>query len=180
MQDNWDNPSTDTERTNDFIGETIGILSFRALHDNDPLTRKHAVYMLGQAKEPESIDTCIKALRDPEKAVRGQAVWALAEIGEPSSERLISLLNDPDWKVRYRAAETLGMMKEKRAVSPLIGLLSDKNDHVRYMAVKSLGGIGAMEARESIKVCQQDKNPYVRRMSETALSIIGKKGNPLL
>ena len=177
MQDYGDNPSTTTELTDTSLAKTMELLSFRALHDNDPMTRKHSVYLLGQVGDPRSIDTCIHAMRDQEKAVRAQASKALAEIGEPALERLLPLLNDPDWKIRYRGAEALGMMKDKRAVSPLIGLLSDEKDHVRYMAVKSLCGIGDMAAWEPIIACQQDENPFVRRMADRAVSTLGKESH---
>ncbi|NYT08229.1 MAG: HEAT repeat domain-containing protein, partial [Methanomicrobiales archaeon] len=121
---------------------------------------------------PACTELFIRALRDPEKAVRAQATIALAGVGEPAADRLIPLLDDPDWKVRYRAAEALGMMNEKKAVGPLIGLLSDEKDHVRYMAAKSLSLINDRAALEPLKKCQADKNPYVRRMAETAVSII--------
>ena len=177
MQDNRDNPSTTPELTDASLAKTMELLSFRALYDNDPMTRKHSVYLLGQVGDPRSIDTCIHAMRDQEKAVRAQASKALAEIGEPALERLLPLLNDPDWKIRYRGAEALGMMKDKRAVSPLIGLLSDEKDHVRYMAVKSLCGIGDMAAWEPIIACQQDENPFVRRMADRAVSTLGKESH---
>jgi HEAT repeat protein len=177
MQDDRDNPSTDTEPTNIPLVKTMELLSFRALHDNDPMTRKHSVYLLGQVGGLLSIDTCIHAMRDPEKAVRGQASMALAEIGEPALERLLPLLHDPDWKVRYRAAEALGMMEDKRTVSALIGILSDDKDHVRYMAVKSLCRIGDMASREPIIACQQDENPFVRRMADRAVSTLGKESH---
>ncbi len=173
MQGDRDIPLIQNEVTDPFLAETVELLSFRALHDDDPMTRKHSVYLLGQARDPRSIDTCIQAMRDPEKAVRGQAARALADIGEPAAGRLITLLNDPDWKVRYRAAEALGMTEDKRAVNPLIGLLSDEKDHVRYMAVKSLLIIGDTTAREPIITCQQDENPYVRKMAENAVSTLG-------
>jgi HEAT repeat protein len=175
MQDNRDNPSTNSEPTDASLAQTMELLSFRALHDNDPMTRKHSVYLLGQVRDPRSIATCIQAMRDPEKAVRGQASMALAETGEPALERLLPLLHDPDWKVRYRAAEALGMMEDTRAVSALIGILSDDKDHVRYMAVKSLCRIGDMAAREPIIACQQDENPFVRRMAERAVATLGKE-----
>lgn len=170
------NPSPkNTEPTDASLEKTLDLLSFRALHDNDPLTRKHSVFMLGLAGDPRSIDTCIHAMRDPEKAVRSQASVALAEIGRPAWEQLLPLLSDPDWKVRYRAAEALGFMKEKRAVSPLVALLSDEKDHVRYMAVKSLCSIGDMAARDPIMACQQDENPFVRKMAEKAGVKLGQE-----
>ena len=74
--------------------------------------------------------------------------------------------------VRYRAAEALGLMKEKRAVGALILRLTDEKDHIRYMAAKSLGNLKDPAALESLKRCRDDENPYVRRMAEAADAMI--------
>jgi HEAT repeat protein len=169
MQDNRENPTTHDKSEDVSLDNMVEILSFRALHDNDPLTRRNALSLLGKTQDPDCIDTCIKAMRDPEKAVRCQAAHALAEIGEPASEKLILLLDDSDWRIRYRAAEALGHIKDKRAVTPLIKRLSDEKDHVRYMAAKSLGEIGAPETIDSILSVSNDENPYVRRMAGNVL-----------
>ena len=145
------------------------LLANRALHDEDPLTRKHAVYMIAMARNPDDIDTFVQALRDPVKEVRGQAMLALAMIGEPAAGKLIYLLHDPDWKVRYRAAEALGMMKYQKAKAPLIERLSDPRDHVRYMAVKALSEFGDEDVRTAIKPCLYDENPYVRKIAAKTL-----------
>lgn len=165
---------SDVRDSETLMGEAMKTLVSRALFAEDPLTRKHTVYLLGMSRNPDCIEIFIQALRDPEKAVRAQATLAIASVGEPASERLIALLEDPDWKVRYRAAEALGMMEEKRAVSPLIERLSDEKDHVRYMAVKSLGKICPSDAIESIEPLLDDKNPYVRRMADSVLRRLGE------
>ncbi len=146
-----------------------GMLAARALDDADPLTRKHAIYLLGLARNRDYVEIFIRALHDPEKAVRAHATRALAAIGKPVSEQLILLLRDPDWKVRYRVAEILGMIQDKRAVELLIALLADEKDHVRYMAVKSLGELHVKDAVESIEPLFNDENLYVRRMADLVL-----------
>lgn len=161
--------------TDMLMGEAVKGLATRALTADDPLTRKHAIYMLSMTGNPACADLFIRALHDPEKAVRFQAMCALVGIGKPASRRLIELLRDPDWKIRYRAAEALGMIEDKRAVGPLIGLLSDEKDHVRYMAAKSLGMLKDPAAVEPLKRCLTDENPYVRRIGGEALAIISKK-----
>jgi HEAT repeat protein len=158
------------------MGEAEKGLATRALTAEDPLTRKHAIYLLSMTGNPACAELFIRALRDPEKAVRAQATVALATLGHPASDCLILLLNDPDWKVRYRAAEALGMMNEKGAIGPLIARLSDEKDHVRYMAAKSLGMLKDPAALEPLRQCREDENPYVRRMAETAVSIISESG----
>jgi len=153
--------------------KTIRMLAATALRDDDPLVRKHATYMIGITRSPACIPTLIQALKDPEKGVRGQATQALVMMGEPAYSDLIGLLRNSDWKVRYRAAEALGMMGDEKAARPLIGILSDGKDHVRYMAAKSLGMLRAPAAREALQRCISDENPYVRKMASSALLKIG-------
>jgi len=157
------------ELADEIMAGTTRSLAFRALDDEDSLVRKHAIYLLSTNRDSADIDTFIHALRDPVKEVRNQATHALAILGAPASGKLIALLQDSDWKVRYRAAEALGMMKMKEAGSPLIQRLSDKNDHVRYMAVKALGELGDDDAREYIRPCLHDTNPYVRKIAARIL-----------
>lgn len=161
--------------TDMLMGEALKSLASRALTAKDPLTRRHAIYLLGMTRNPDCVELFIKALRDPEKAVRAQATRALAGMGEPAGGRLIELLRDPDWKIRYRAAEALGLMEEKRAVGALILQLTDDNDHVRYMAAKSLGNLKDPAALESLKQRRDDENPFVRRMAEAADAMITGK-----
>jgi len=156
------------------MGKAMKSMASRAMFAEDPLTRKHAIYLLGTTRNPDCVAIFIKALRDPEKAIRAQATLALAIIGEPARDRLIVLLEDHDWKVRYRAAEALGMMVEKRAVRPLIERLSDEKDHVRYIAVKSLGEICPEDAIKSIEPLLNDENPYVRRMADSVIRRLGE------
>jgi HEAT repeat protein len=150
------------------------LLTASVLSDEDPLVRKHAVYLIGIARNPDCIPILIQSLKDPEKGVRSQATQALAMMGEPAVKDLLAILNDPDWKVRYRTAEALGMIGDDKAASPLIELLSDKKDHVRYMAAKSLSILGNPDAREALQRCQMDENAYVRKMASFALLRLGK------
>lgn len=154
------------------MGEAVKGIVTRALTADDPLTRKHAIYMLGMTGNPDCMEIFIRALRDPEKAVRAQATLALVNLGTAASGPLINLLDDPDWKVRYRAAEALGLLKEQRAAAALIRRLSDEKDHVRYMAAKSLGMLKDPAAIEPLQRCQADENPYVRRIAGEALATI--------
>jgi len=174
MQNNRDRRNWDREIADISFRKASQLLAFSALNDEDPLTRKHAIYMLGYARNPDCIETFVQALRDPEKAVRSQATRALAVIGEKVLDRLVALAPDPDWKVRYRAAEALGMLKDKRAIAPLLGLLNDEKDHVQYMAIKSLGMIEAEGIKESLQPFLTHTNPYARTM---AASVIEKLNN---
>ena len=154
------NKSKESEK----VIQALNILESTAISDKDPLARKYALYMLGTSGDPSYTDIFIQSFCDPEKAVRGQAVLALVRIGTPSIPKVIPLLKNKDWKVRYRAAEVLGLLKCRDAVQPLIESLTDEKDHVRYMAAKSLGLIMDPAALEPLRNCRTDENPYVRKM----------------
>jgi HEAT repeat protein len=151
----------------------VKILADTAIEDKDPMARKHAIYLIGLSRSPGCIPILIQGLRDPEKSVRAQAVKALVAIGQSTSDALIGLLKDPDWKVRYRAAEALGMIRDEHAVTSLITLLHDDKDHVRYMAAKSLGMMKPQSAREPLCRSLNDENEYVKAMAASALLKIG-------
>ncbi len=160
----------DDYKENEKYLSAVDILISRALSDKDPLTRKHSLYLLGMTGDPRCADILIQALSDPEKAIRNLATRALTHIGPPVLPKVIDLLTDKDWKVRYRAAEIIGEIGSREGVMPLIKALSDEKDHVRYMAAKSLGKIGDPTTLDALKKCQDDENPYVRNMAKRAIS----------
>ena len=166
-----DSPAKD-HKENYPYSQALEVLSSKALIDKDPLARKHALFMLSMTNDPHFTDIFINSLHDPEKAVRSQAVQALVQIGTPVFEKVVILLTDSDWKVRYRAAEILGMMKNRDAVKPLIQALTDEKDHVRYMAAKGLWLIKDPEALAPLRNSLNDKNPYVRTMVKRAIAAI--------
>ena len=125
--------------------------------------------------DPSYADIFIRSLYDPEKAVRSQAAMSLVGIGIPVIPKVIPLLNDKDCKVRYRAAEVLGLIKSRDAVRSLVESLSDKKDHVRYMAAKSLGLIGDPAALEPLMKCRFDENPHVKKMAAKSITAMEGK-----
>lgn len=174
MQEKQDMTETGCEQADTAIMKITKILAEKALYNEDPLVRKHAIYLIGIARNPDCIPILVQSLKDPEKGVRGQATQALAMMGEPAIKDLLDVLDDPDWKVRYRAAEALGMIGDEKVARPLIVLLTDNKDHVRYIAAKGLGMLGNPAAREALQRCQMDENAYVRKMVSIALVKIGK------
>jgi len=164
----------DDDQKEQFSG-ALGIITSKAVIDEDPIIRRHALYLLAATGDPLHADIFLRALRDPEKAVRDQAARALAGIGTPVLPLIFDLLPDPDWKVRYRAAEILGLIGDATATSRLIERVSDPKDHVRYMAAKSLGMIRDTAAIEPLNRCLDDENPFVRRIAAVSLEMITGK-----
>jgi len=112
-------------------------------------------------------------LRHPDKEHRARCVHEIAKSGNIATPELIFLLRDTDWKVRYRAAEALGMIHGEDAVPDLITACSDEKDHVRYMAAKALGQIRATDAVPVLIQLLTDEHPYSRGIASEGLASIG-------
>ncbi|WP_305066610.1 HEAT repeat domain-containing protein [Methanoculleus sp.] len=121
----------------------------------------------------QDLQTLLSRLSDPDKAVRAGAMHALVAIGNPAVPACIALLQNDDWKVRYRAAEALGLIGDGEAYAPLTAALDDEKDHVRYMAAKGLGLLGDPRAVARLRAMQHDENEFVRRSAARSLSMIG-------
>lgn len=126
--------------------------------------------------EQKSLHALIARLSNPDKAVRAEAMRGLAAIGRPAVPACVTLLQDGDWRVRYRAAEALGLIGDEKVYTPLIAALGDEKDHVRYMAAKGLGQLGDPRAVAHLRAVQRDENEFVRRSAASSLGKIGDGG----
>ncbi len=119
------------------------------------------------------LEPLLSRLADPDKAVRAEAMQGLVAIGRPAVPACIALLQNADWRVRYRAAEALGLIGDAAAYAPLTAALGDEKDHVRYMAAKGLGLLGDPGAVSHLAAVQRDSNEFVRRSAAGSLGRIG-------
>lgn len=80
--------------------------------------------------------------RDVRESVRAEHDLRLA--GVRAVDELIALLNDPASgdDARWRAANLLGVLGDKRALSALIAALGDPSSDVQYHAAWALGTLG--------------------------------------
>jgi len=152
---------------------TEELLVEQATSSVDPHVRRYSLYLLGRERDPRMKGLFLSALRDTDKGTRAQAMAALADLGDAVVPDLISLLSDDDWKVRYRAAEALGKIRNKGSVGALIEALSDEKDHVRYMAAKALGGTEDTGAVPPLIDRLGDGNPYVRKAAVLSIWKLG-------
>lgn len=90
-------------------------------------------------------------------------------------EQLIHELRDPDWQVRYHAADRLKVLRDPRAVEPLAQVLDDKNLTVRFIAAMTLGNIRDERAVPYlVQVLRINDDPDVLWSATWALTEIGK------
>jgi HEAT repeat protein len=157
------------------MGENIDMADLIATANGHPDSeaRRYAVYLLGMIGDSSAAGGLLSAIRDKDKRVRAQAVLALPLLGDKVVVPVCALLMDAEWRVRYRAAEALGILRSPAAESPLVGALSDEKDHVRYMAAKAIGGIGGVAAVNALIPLLMDQNEFVRRSAAVSLGQIG-------
>lgn len=114
----------------------------------------------------------LSGLRSPEKEKRAACTDEIVHHGRALVPDLTILLHDNDWKVRYRAAEALGLIGSDEAVPALIPACQDEKDHVRYMAAKSLGLIKSPGAVRILTRLLTDDHPYTRGIASEGLAAI--------
>jgi HEAT repeat protein len=87
-----------------------------ALHDHDPVKRKHAVTALGHVgtADPDAIPAVTVALKDSDARVRAEAALALLNIGPAAKDAVAALevaAKDKNAKVRSYAELALGKIR---------------------------------------------------------------------
>lgn len=144
----------------------------QALSSNDWIVRMHAAKALGKVQSADAVEPLIPLLQDKVKAVREEAVTALAAIGDAAIPALLKALQHEDWLVRLHAVESLGKAKSKPAVEPLLSVLfNDRDLAVREDAVRALGEIGDPRAVEHLFTAMRE--PGLRTLAVEALGRIG-------
>lgn len=86
----------------------------------DPKVRQAALAQLGGQTGDKDVamwaPRAAMALRDPDKSVRGEALWSLGRAGGLAAaevDAVVAMLGDRDADVRRRAAETIGEMGDR-------------------------------------------------------------------
>jgi len=100
---------------------------------------------------------------------------ALVAPAPPSD--LIKLLNDPEARVRRRAALAIGRVGLAEGVEPLTKLLNDPEIEVRQMAAFGLGLIGDPSARPALLAALKDPQPVLQGRAAEALGQIGDRAD---
>jgi HEAT repeat protein len=116
----------------------------------------------------------LSLLRDPRYPYRCEIIRALSKMKDKEVfQALMNVLrSDPKEEVRSCAAETLGLMKNISALTPLIMALKDPSGMVRSRAAQGLGRLGDNRAGTQLMKGLEDPHPAVRRNSILALGVM--------
>ena len=120
-----------------------------------------------------------RILRDPEPpppaTLQPATATTPAVTARPAPSDLVLLLNDPEARVRRRAALAVGRVGLPAGVEPLVPLLADADVEVRQMAAFALGLIGHASARPALLKLLDDPEPIVEGRAAEALGMIGDR-----
>ena len=100
-----------------------------------------------------------------------EAAFYLCRRGNAVVPCLIDEGHSKDWRVRFMAAQLLGIIRDKRAVPLLIRLTEDKADQVAEQAVWALGELHALEARPNLLKCTDHKS---NKVAQQAMRVLGE------
>jgi HEAT repeat protein/energy-coupling factor transporter ATP-binding protein EcfA2 len=145
-----------------------------ALSDPHEDVRKSSAKALGKIGDSRAIGPLITLLHDKEAG--GEAKDALAKIGKPAVDALITVLSDSDELVRCRVIDALGKIGDARAVEPLLTLLHDPNRDVRLRSADALGNIGDPRVLPELeRLSREDQSAFVEATALWAIARIRKR-----
>lgn len=155
------------------------------LESSDREERLNGVYGLGNmgAGAGVAIPNLVRALDDPDGAIRAAAALAIAEIGGAEAKTalpgLIRLVEGKDARGRDSAMYALRTIGGKAgdAVPALVNLLSHDDPAVRINALTTLGAIGPTAKGAVLSIIQliNDEDENVQRAVVDALAKIAPK-----
>jgi quinoprotein glucose dehydrogenase len=120
------------------------------------LARIHGIWGLGQLARQDKAygNTLLALLKDSDEEITAQAAKVLgdAKIAE-AGPLLIPLLTSKNPRVQFFAAQALGRIRDKSAISPLLNMVKtndDKDVYLRHAAVLALSRIGEVAPISSL------------------------------
>jgi HEAT repeat protein len=169
LKDNDDDVQREAAEALGELGEPAVAPLIAALEDDDWWVRSGATRALRKLGDTRAVEPLIAALRDEQELVRQDAVLALGQIWQLPD---LTRLGSNDRSVRRKAAETLGKLRDTRAVEPLIAALKDKDKGVRRKAAEALGKLQGVQAVEPLIAALKDEHELVRQVALRALGQI--------
>jgi len=133
------------------LGKIAVPLLLRAMGDVDWRVRKTAVEGLVSVGGAEVIDGLLDALNASDNAgSRNSAIEALVQIGDPSIDALLRIIETPDPDVRKFVIDILGDIRNARVVPALISKLEDDDENVRVASAEALGKLQDQRAVDAL------------------------------
>ncbi len=141
-----------------------------ALENENRYVRESAATLLGDIKDPTTVEPLITAQQDKDKLVRDAAAVSLQRIKDGRAvSPLISALGSDSADVRDEATKALSRFSDLESIEEISAALSDSNPYVREGAAKALGAIGSAHAVSGLIPLLQDADSNVRFAASDSL-----------
>jgi HEAT repeat protein len=117
----------------------------------------------------------LDASKSNNERVRESSIWGLAYFADGESvDRLIEALSDVNANVRYYAADSLSIIRPKRALASLVLALQrqPESDSVLGSISDAIASIGGQEARRLLLDCMAASNENAKKWARVALEDI--------
>ena len=160
----------------------IGVLQSHTEEES----RYRAAYALGTIGHPAALEPLLVALNDVSARVRSSAIYALeGGFGRSDKARVVqaitAALDDPEARVRIRAATKLERLADPAPVPKLIALLDDRgiwfNTRVDVAAASALWRIGTDVAQKAatawVETAMRDPDPKTRGFAALQMDAMG-------
>jgi HEAT repeat protein len=149
-----------------------------------PAVRKAIIYALAGYTQPQVISALTPFLDNKNLELRAAASYAVAETGNPTSEKpLTNVLKrrgkEEDGFARSQAARGLGIIGSRDSIDPLMeALATDRSEEVRREAALALGRIATLrdtKVVEALRSAALSNDPYLVLAADNALASIKKR-----
>lgn len=156
------------------IGQaSVGPL-IEGLEATNPAIRKGSASILGHIRDQAAIPALIRALNDPDRQVRREAVKALADMKGAATSPLMEAFKSGEPLARYGSMEALWMIGAP-SVPLLVESLRDESPDIRKRSALLLGEAGDASAIDALNMAMRDKNTAVRKAAFWALEMIERR-----
>ncbi|HVM60531.1 MAG TPA: HEAT repeat domain-containing protein [Verrucomicrobiae bacterium] len=135
-----------------------------------PKTRTTAFYTLGHLRAHEAFAPAMAALGSPQELVRLRATQALGRIGDRrATVKLIGMLNDELWDVRYAAEDGL-VAFGRGSIGPLRKAYENASARARPHILEALAQLGDDKALAWARTFYEHDDPQLRTAVEKQLT----------
>jgi HEAT repeat protein len=117
----------------------------------------------------------VALLGSPDPDVKGEAAFALVQIGSVAVPLLVEAYDQGGNMDRIWIAAVLGQIGDARGMDPLVRALHEGGADLRVTAARALGMIPSDEAIGPLVAALKDPDPFVRSASATALGMLRAK-----
>jgi len=128
-----------------------------------PLTRRRALEAVGRIQEPADAARVIPALKDPNREVVREAIFALGQMDNPDAvPALLDARPGAPAEDVAMIAEALGKIGGNAVIEPLTDMVRDFNARVRAAAALALARTKDPTAAATLMLSVHDPDPSVR------------------